>query len=68
MSTKFFERELKGLVGFEIRIQEIQAAYKLSQNRDEKNYKSIINELENQLDENARQIANIMRDRNDYKK
>lgn len=39
-------REARGIFGFEIEIDEIQATKKLSQNRDELNYKNIILELE----------------------
>ena len=34
LSPQLLESELKGLVGFKIKVQEIQAAYKLSQNRN----------------------------------
>ena len=46
MSPKFFNSELRGIVGFKIAITDIQAAYKLSQNRDAYNHKNIIQELE----------------------
>jgi transcriptional regulator len=36
----------RGIVAFEIKITEIQATRKMSQNRDAKNYQTIINELE----------------------
>lgn len=39
-------REARGIFGFEIEIEEIQATKKLSQNRDDHNYKNIITELE----------------------
>lgn len=39
-------RETKGIIAFEIEIDEIQATKKLSQNRDDKNYANIISELE----------------------
>ncbi|MGQ7945153.1 FMN-binding negative transcriptional regulator [Flavobacterium sp. WC2509] len=39
-------REAKGIIAFEIEIDEIQATKKLSQNRDDKNYANIITELE----------------------
>jgi len=48
-------REAKGIFGFEIEIEEIQAAKKLSQNRDDLNYKNIISELEKT--KNAQSIA-----------
>lgn len=39
-------REARGIFAFEIEIDEIQATKKLSQNRDDHNYKNIISELE----------------------
>ena len=50
---------------FEIVIDEIQAAYKLSQNRDETSYHNVIAELE-QGDEAARKVAGEMGKRNDH--
>lgn len=39
--------EARGIVAFEIKIEEIQAQTKMSQNRDDKNYTNIISELKN---------------------
>jgi transcriptional regulator len=61
MSKGYVEKEMKGIVGFNISISEIQAAQKLSQNRDEKNYDRIIEGLENQGDRDSRLMARIMR-------
>lgn len=61
MSKKFLENELKGITGFEILITDIQAAYKLSQNRDSKNKEKIIEELEIRGDFESRQIADRMK-------
>lgn len=48
-------REARGIFGFEIEIEEIQATKKLSQNRDDHNYQNIITELEKT--ENPQSIA-----------
>jgi len=48
-------REARGIFGLEIEIDEIQATKKLSQNRDDHNYKNIISELEKT--ENPQPIA-----------
>lgn len=45
----------RGIVAFEIKIEEIQAVNKMSQNRDDKNYSNIISELEKT--ENPQSIA-----------
>jgi transcriptional regulator len=39
----------------------MEASYKLSQNRDEKNHTQIISELEKRGDHNAVSVANEMR-------
>ncbi len=54
--------DLRGIVGFEISIDEVQAAYKLSQNRDEQSYHQVIGQLE-QGDETAKAVAAEMRGR-----
>lgn len=61
MSEKFISKEIKGIVGFEIEINEIQSAYKLSQNRDTHNHKNIIVELDKKGDCNSQIIAEEMK-------
>jgi transcriptional regulator len=61
MSQEYFRQSIKGLVGFEIEITSIEAAYKLSQNRDKKNYLNIINELEKRGDHDSRSVASEMK-------
>lgn len=60
MSPGYVENAMRGLVGFEITITDIQAAYKLSQNRDSKNHKAIIQQLEKQNDPHSSGIADAM--------
>lgn len=54
-------KQIHGIIGFEIEITDIQAAYKLSQNRDKKNHDAIINELEDIDDSGSKGIANQMK-------
>lgn len=61
MSADMIESQMRGIVGFEILITEIQAAEKLSQNRDEKNYTNIISELEKKGDADSLGIAAAMK-------
>jgi transcriptional regulator len=61
MSKQFVEQSLKGLVGFEILITNIEASYKLSQNRDQKNQLAIIAELEKRNDPRSLSIAAEMK-------
>ncbi|KYD05464.1 FMN-binding negative transcriptional regulator [Heyndrickxia sporothermodurans] len=59
-SPKLLENQLKGIVGFKIKVKEIQAAYKLSQNRNETDYNNIIDKLQNEGNPNSKQVAELM--------
>lgn len=61
MSEKYVRDQMRGIVGLEIRISKMEAAYKLSQNRDAKNHANIVLELEKRGDENSLAIAEQMR-------
>lgn len=52
--------QTRGIVAFEIEIEEIQAQHKLSQNRDKKNYDNIISELKKTENPQATEVANEM--------
>lgn len=60
LSPKLLERELKGIVGFKIKVQEIQAAYKLSQNRNKKDYHNIVEKLQEEENIISRQLSEVM--------
>lgn len=57
----YVEQQMKGIVGFEIAIDKIEGKWKLSQNREEEDYKNVIAELEKLQEENARQVAEEMK-------
>ncbi|MEH7108478.1 FMN-binding negative transcriptional regulator [Bacillus sp. JJ1764] len=59
---ELLESEMKGIVGFEIEITSIQAAAKMSQNRSDTDYKSIVSELETSNDQEEVQVAQWMRE------
>ena len=63
MNSGYVQKQMHGIVGFEIQIEEIQAAYKLSQNRNEQDYDSVIRELENRGDAHSIAVAAEMRKR-----
>ena len=63
LSPHLLESELKGIVGFKIKVGEIQAAYKLSQNRNETDYMNIIDKLQNEGNPNSKQMAEEMKKR-----
>jgi transcriptional regulator len=52
--------QVRGIVSFEIEIEDIQAVKKMSQNRDDKNYNNIISELDKTGDPNAIEVAKVM--------
>ncbi len=56
-------KQINGIVGFSIKINEIQAAYKLSQNRNESDYHNIVDKLENGGDAISNQVAKEMKKR-----
>lgn len=60
LSPHLLDRGLKGIVGFKIKVGKIQAANKLSQNRNEKDYINIINKLQNEENPNSKQTAEQM--------
>jgi transcriptional regulator len=59
--SKTYQDDLRGIVGFRIRVTEWQAAAKLSQNRDDQSYGRVVSELENSEDAAARAVAEAMR-------
>ena len=61
LSSSLLEKELKGIVGFKIPVREVQAAYKISQNRNESDYHTIIDRLQQEEDPNSKQLAGVMR-------
>jgi transcriptional regulator len=52
--------QTRGIVAFEIKIEEIQAQTKMSQNRDDKNYTNIISELEKTENPQSMAVAKEM--------
>lgn len=61
MGEEFVEKEMKGAFGFFVIPTEIHIAQKLSQNRNDEDYKNIITHLESSQDANANAIAKKMR-------
>ncbi len=59
-SEGFVKREMRGLVALEIRMEDVQAVYKLSQNRDDANHATVVAELAQSTHAAARQTAELM--------
>ncbi|MET0394298.1 MAG: FMN-binding negative transcriptional regulator [Chitinophagaceae bacterium] len=57
----YVQRLAKAIVAFEVEVAELDHVFKLSQNKDEKNYENIIGKLE-QLDADGRKIAAAMKE------
>jgi transcriptional regulator len=66
MTPSYLEKEIRGIVAFEITINQIEAAYKLSQNREKVDYQNIITELNKKEDSNALEVAKEMEKRSPY--
>lgn len=62
MSPEMVNAQLKGIVGFELTMSDVQAQAKLSQNRKDTDYQHIIKQLEKTDDAQAHQVATEMRD------
>ncbi len=56
----FLRTQMNGIVGFELVIDEVQASFKLSQNRDEKNHLNVMSELRKSDDQDAHRVAELM--------
>ncbi|MCG8397480.1 FMN-binding negative transcriptional regulator [Bacillus atrophaeus] len=63
LSPQLLESQMKGIVGFKMKVGEIQASYKLSQNRNETDYMNIIDQLRNEGNLNSKQMAELMEKR-----
>lgn len=61
MTPEYLKREMQGIIGFEITIREIKAAYKLSQNRDRVNHGRVVEELEKRADHESLRVAELMK-------
>src|SRR6478736_5696971 len=61
MNSAYVKKEMLAIVGFEIEVTKIEATYKLSQNRDEKNHNNILAELEKRNDPASAAIAHEMK-------
>jgi len=56
----YVEKEMRGIVGFQIKINRIEAKFKLSQNRQQQDYDNVIAELQKSDDGNALAVAQAM--------
>jgi len=57
----FREKEMRGAVGFQVKVTRVEANFKLSQNRSDEDHASVIQQLEARGDEQSLVIANEMK-------
>jgi len=57
----FVEKEMKGIVAFQVEVTRLEASYKLSQNRDDESYRSIVSHLEQRVDDMSHRVADSMK-------
>ena len=60
LPPEFVEKEIKGIVAFQIEVTRIEANYKLSQNRNDEDYHNIVARLEERDDELSHGVAEAM--------
>jgi transcriptional regulator len=61
----FVEKEIKGIVAFQIEVSRMDANYKLSQNRSDEDYWNIVSRLEERTDELSHGVADAMKRQRD---
>ena len=57
----FVEKEIRGIAAFQVDVTRIEANYKLSQNRNDEDYRSIVGQLEQRSDELSHRVAAAMK-------
>ncbi|RAZ81202.1 FMN-binding negative transcriptional regulator [Planococcus halotolerans] len=63
LSPSLLDKEIKGIVGFKVKVNEIQAAYKMSQNRSDTDYRNIIEQLRKEGNPDSSRMADEMEKR-----
>ena len=61
MSPDYVKKEIRGILGFEMTLDKVEAKAKLSQNRKDIDYQNIVAELEKTNDGQAQEVARQMR-------
>jgi transcriptional regulator len=57
----FVEKEVRGVVAFQVEVTRIEANYKLSQNRNDEDHRNIIGKLDEREDEMSHAVAAVMK-------
>ena len=59
----FVQKEMKGVVGFAVDVTQVDASYKLSQNRNDADHEKIVHELNRRGDDQSAGVAQAMREK-----
>jgi transcriptional regulator len=62
MSTDSLKKEIRGIIGFEMTLDEVHAKAKLSQNRKDVDYQQVVEALEKTNDGQAHEVARQMKE------
>lgn len=65
LPQEMVQKEINGVFGFAVDVTRIDGGYKLSQGKTEEERKNLVSELEKRGDENSKEIAEAIRERND---
>ena len=60
LPSDFADKQMQGVMGFQVRVTRVEASFKLSQNRDDEDYTNIIQHLKERGDEQSVAIAEQM--------
>ncbi|HEX2697778.1 MAG TPA: FMN-binding negative transcriptional regulator [Anaerolineales bacterium] len=57
----FVQKEMRGVMGFQVKVTHLEANFKLSQNRNDEDYANVVRQLEARGDEQSTAIASEMK-------
>jgi transcriptional regulator len=55
------QKEMRGVMGFQVKVTHLEANFKLSQNRNDEDYANVVRQLEARGDEQSTAIASEMK-------
>jgi len=61
LPADFVEKEIRAVMGFQVKVTRLEASFKLSQNRNDQDHASVIHELEKRGDEQSAAVAAEMK-------
>lgn len=60
LPSDFAEKQMNGVMGFQVKVTRVEASFKLSQNRDDEDYANVVQHLKERGDEQSVAIAEQM--------